>query len=161
MGGACQQWHPATAPATNEGELTDALSPFFKFGDAESTALQQEAARYSQDWHTGRLDRHVKQAVGKDGKPDYLKAASFWRLKTTKESYPHLRRVALHYFSIPLWTASVKRAFSKLTRMESPLRMSLLDENVRRRQHFIQCHKSAVVGKLAATVDAYEKLVKK
>jgi DNA-binding LytR/AlgR family response regulator len=44
--------------------------------------------------------------------------------------------------------------------MESPLRMSLLDENVRR-QHFIQCHKSAVVGKLAAAVDAYEKLVKK
>ena len=91
-----------------------------------------------------------------------MKAASFWRLKTTKESYPRLRRVALHYLSIPLSTASVERAFSKLTRMESPLRMSLLDENVRR-QHsgFIQCHKSAVVGKLAAAVDSYEKLVKK
>ncbi len=36
--------------------------------------------------------------------------------------------------------------------------MSLLDKNVRR-QHFIQCHKSAVVGKLAAAVEAYKKLI--
>ena len=48
------KWHPATAPATNEWGLTDALGPFFKFGDAESTALQQEAARYSQDCHGTR-----------------------------------------------------------------------------------------------------------
>jgi len=154
------KWHPATPPATTEGELIDALGPFFKFGDEESTALQQEAARYSQDWHAGRLDKHVKPAAGKDGKPVYMKAATFWRLKTTKEAYPHLRRVALHYLSIPLSTASVERSFSKLTRMESPLRMRLLDKNVRR-QHFIQCHKSAVVEKLAAAVDAYKKFVKK
>ncbi len=148
------KWHPASPPppANSDGELMDVLGPFFKFGDPKSSELLQEAKRYSQDWHAGRLDAHVKPPADKDGKPVHVRAATFWRLKSTCKAYPRLRHVALHYLSIPLSTASVERAFSKLTRMESPLRMRLLDENVRR-QHFIQCHKTAVSAKLTAAVD--------
>ena len=81
-----------------------------------------------------------------------MKSASFWRRKEMKERYALLHRVALHYLSVPLSSASVERAFSKLTRMESPLRKSLLDEGVRR-EHFLQCHKATVETKLAASIE--------
>lgn len=78
----------------------------------------------------------------------------FGASKAIKAKSPLLWRVALQCHSIPLSFASVERVFSKLARMESPLRMLLLDESVRC-EHVIQCHKCTVEGKLHTALSAH------
>ena len=138
---------PTSRPALRPASRSRLAS---SFASDQSHKLFKEAEAYARDWQAGKFDTWLKLVP--------VKAASFWKRASIVKVYPLLSRVALHYLSIPLSSATVERAFSKLTRMESPLRKALLDESVRR-EHFIQCHRTAIEVKLDEAVKAHEAAV--
>jgi hypothetical protein len=144
-----EAWHPENKPPQTQAAIQEALGPYFIMGDVDSATLLTEATAYADEW------AKPVGAVGADGKPGHVNPVEYWRNEELLPRFPRLQRVALHFLSLPLSTACVERAFSKLTRMESNLRFRMLDETVRR-EHFLKCHKSAVLTKLEAATDAYE-----
>lgn len=150
-------WHPANRPPATAAEVRHAAGDLWNSFVASD--LEREALKYSAAWATERWAAIVRPAnlgPAEDGTGPgvWVDPISFWNRDDVRKEFPRVRKVALHYLSVPLSTACVERSFSGLGDMEDPNRLSMLDESVRA-EHFVQAHKLTVEEMLEKRLAAY------